>query len=210
MHFGRKNIVDLVIEQVAPLLTHQDELTYLVVFFFNRQRQSFLPWSDQPATHWPNPAQGQFSRQAGTRPRFFRRVEKQDGDLHLRGKAASPPVPPSAPFLRVRDPSAPQSLHAGRVCHIGLDAPRPLNVTGKTTPRYTLTRLFVNTYFDAAAGQIVSRVLLVSKFFQPSPELLLARQQLSQCLSGGHAGPGLLRLNLLLHCVEFRQGLAAP
>src|SRR5207245_4644749 len=46
MHLRRKNIVDLVIEQVAPLFAHVDELTYLVVFFFNRQRQRFLPWSE--------------------------------------------------------------------------------------------------------------------------------------------------------------------
>src|SRR5205807_9124369 len=45
MHLGREDIVHLIVKQVAPLLAHVDELAYLVIFFFNCQRQSFLPCS---------------------------------------------------------------------------------------------------------------------------------------------------------------------
>ena len=43
MHFGGQDVVYFVIEQVAPLLAHGNELPYLIIFFFNRQRQGILP-----------------------------------------------------------------------------------------------------------------------------------------------------------------------
>jgi hypothetical protein len=34
MHFGRQEVIDLIVEEVAALLAHRDELAYLIVFFF--------------------------------------------------------------------------------------------------------------------------------------------------------------------------------
>ncbi len=42
-HFRRQNIIHLIVEQVAALLAHGDELPYLIVFFLNANRcQNFL------------------------------------------------------------------------------------------------------------------------------------------------------------------------
>ena len=42
VHFGGQDIVYFVVEQVAALLAHGNELTYLIVFFFDSQRQGVL------------------------------------------------------------------------------------------------------------------------------------------------------------------------
>ena len=42
VHFRGQNIVYFVIQQVAALLAHVDELPYLIVFFFKSQCQGFL------------------------------------------------------------------------------------------------------------------------------------------------------------------------
>ena len=39
MNFGGQDVVYFVVEQVAPLLAHVDELAYLIVFFFQSQSQ---------------------------------------------------------------------------------------------------------------------------------------------------------------------------
>jgi hypothetical protein len=49
VHLNRQDIVYFVIEQVAAFLAHVDELAYLVILFFNYQRQRFPPLSG----HWP-------------------------------------------------------------------------------------------------------------------------------------------------------------
>ena len=46
VHFGGQDVVYFVIEQVAALLAHGNELPYLIVFFFNGQRQEILPKSN--------------------------------------------------------------------------------------------------------------------------------------------------------------------
>src|SRR5713101_3137752 len=46
VHFGGKDVVYFVIEQVSPLLAHGNELAYLIIFLFNGQRQEILPESD--------------------------------------------------------------------------------------------------------------------------------------------------------------------
>ena len=43
VHLGRQDIVHLIVEQVAPLLAHGDELSNLVVFFFKSQRHASFP-----------------------------------------------------------------------------------------------------------------------------------------------------------------------
>ena len=43
MNFRRQDVVYLIVKEVAALLAHIDQLTYLVVFLFNGQRQVFLP-----------------------------------------------------------------------------------------------------------------------------------------------------------------------
>src|SRR5712692_7676652 len=56
VHLGREDIVHLVVEQVAALLAHVDELAYLVILFFNHQRQRFLHLSGRAcpkAIPWP-------------------------------------------------------------------------------------------------------------------------------------------------------------
>jgi hypothetical protein len=45
MDFGGKNIVYFVVEEVSALLAQGNELPYLVIFFFNGQRQEILPRS---------------------------------------------------------------------------------------------------------------------------------------------------------------------
>ena len=52
MHFGRQNVVYFVVEQVAALLAHGNELLYLVVFLFNRQRQGILPKKTEAYAHF--------------------------------------------------------------------------------------------------------------------------------------------------------------
>jgi hypothetical protein len=44
MHFGRQNIVDLVIEQITAFLANPDELAYLLVLFLDDECQNFLRW----------------------------------------------------------------------------------------------------------------------------------------------------------------------
>jgi hypothetical protein len=43
MNLGRQDVVHFIVEQVAPLLTHGDELPYLIVFFLKSQRHAFSP-----------------------------------------------------------------------------------------------------------------------------------------------------------------------
>jgi hypothetical protein len=40
MNLGRQNVVDLIVEQVAALLAHGDELPYLIVFFLESNRHA--------------------------------------------------------------------------------------------------------------------------------------------------------------------------
>src|SRR5579864_5358196 len=42
MHFGRENVVHLVVEQIAALLADTDEMAYLVVLFLDHRCQGFL------------------------------------------------------------------------------------------------------------------------------------------------------------------------
>ncbi len=46
VYFGRQGVVYFVVEQVPALFTQGDELPYLIVFFFNSQRQGNLPKSN--------------------------------------------------------------------------------------------------------------------------------------------------------------------
>ena len=43
VHLGRQDVVHLIVEQVAPLLAHGDELPYLIVFFLKSQRHASSP-----------------------------------------------------------------------------------------------------------------------------------------------------------------------
>src|SRR4029077_14859993 len=43
MHFRWQDIVHLIVEQVAALLAHVDELPYLIVFFLDGQRHASSP-----------------------------------------------------------------------------------------------------------------------------------------------------------------------
>ncbi len=45
VHLGRKDIVHLVVEQVAAFLAHVDEVADLATLLFNHQQQRFLPLS---------------------------------------------------------------------------------------------------------------------------------------------------------------------
>jgi hypothetical protein len=53
MHFRRKRIVDLIIEQIAPLFAHYDELFYCLIFLFKTYRHKVLPIST-PQCRKPN------------------------------------------------------------------------------------------------------------------------------------------------------------
>ena len=64
MHFGGQGVVDFVVEQVAALLTHVDELAYLIVFFFQSQGQEILRASVEPETL--RPARPAEKRHVGT------------------------------------------------------------------------------------------------------------------------------------------------
>src|SRR5487761_593760 len=60
MDFRRQDVVYLIVKEVTALLAHIDQLTYLVVFLFNCQRQVFLP------------RRGELSAADGTRSKIVR------------------------------------------------------------------------------------------------------------------------------------------
>ncbi len=45
MNLGRQDIVHFIVEQVSPLFTHGDELSYLIVFFFKSQTHAYSPFN---------------------------------------------------------------------------------------------------------------------------------------------------------------------
>src|SRR5580704_8414497 len=72
MNFGRKKIVHLIIEQVAALLAHRDELPDLIVFFFKRQ------------SHHVSPRRARALRRAQNSAPAFRRTFRSGEKRHSR------------------------------------------------------------------------------------------------------------------------------
>ena len=114
--FGRQELVDLVVEEVALLFADVDELSYFVVFFFDRQKVSPLAtfsssircarvrfWFKSrlmASPCWPNPSpcsrsisRWMAARSRSQRSRFRMRAHSVRSPGPMTGAACSPAMP---------------------------------------------------------------------------------------------------------------------